>query len=167
MSSALWQIFLASTSCSSWSDDAVYEYFGEPYTAPVHAVSDKRAKEHAPRCIVANMCYDTFEAQHFTGNVVVADFGISFITHVPPDTDCKHRRRPPRSSASNWEYRAPELLFGCPPSQASNVWALACVLFKLVGGRSKLFGGFVPDVRYIMTQISSTLGAFPTAWLAP
>jgi serine/threonine protein kinase len=160
-------VLLEAKDTSSWSDDDVYEYFGEPYMAPVHVVSDKRAKKHAPRCMVANICYETFEAEHFTGNVVVADFGISFFTRVSAGRESPPLSPPAALLGVKWEYGAPELLFGFPPSYASDVWALACVLFEIVGGRGMLFGGFVPDVRYIMTLVSSTLGAFPTAWLAP
>jgi serine/threonine protein kinase len=145
-------VLLEAADSASWTDDDIYEYFGEPHTDKIFYASGKRALEHAPRRIVEDVYYSAFDAEHFTGRIVLADFGVAFRTTAAHGLPAARAELP----AFHPAYLAPELLFGCAPSPASDVWALACVLFELIGCAGQLF----PCVAHGL----AALGALPQAW---
>lgn len=134
----------------SRSEEDVYQTSGIPETktitmpdgmAPIHVVSP--INNH-------RLSYPSMLREE----IVLIDFGQSLIMdYIPP----KYRPGTPMQNL------APEAFFDSKVGFASDVWALACVIYKIRTG-APLFEEFFGDHDIVPKEIVETLGKFPDPW---
>ena len=62
------------------------------------------------------------------------------------------------------EFLAPEVAVGLKASPASDVWALACSIFRIRSGEGPFSGYEVTSLADLMRMIIRTLGELPGSW---
>ncbi|TGO53696.1 hypothetical protein BCON_0119g00200 [Botryotinia convoluta] len=88
-------------------------------------------------------------------DIIIIDFGIAFLQTAP-----SFDLGTPKS------YCAPEFLFGCYRSVASDIWALGCTIFEIrTGSRLFKYDG-IPKRDEMLIAAVRLLGAFPDEWWA-
>lgn len=132
------------------STDHLYHLLGpiktEKLRTPKHS-----SPSHRPKRIV--------EAPDFSGldnsllsNTRIADFGEAFFAI-----------RPPRSLGVPIDFFQPEICFGYMPSAASDIWSLACVIYK-IHSSAFLFPTFFRIFEILVGTAVSYLGPLPDKW---
>lgn len=86
--------------------------------------------------------------------VVLIDFGQAFfVNNKPPDYH----------PATQIHYLAPEMHFEDKVGFASDIWALACLLFQIRAGYG-LFDAFFRDTDFTFKRVVQIFGKFPEPW---
>jgi serine/threonine-protein kinase SRPK3 len=110
---------------------------------------------HAPWKVVAPIDISHLSSPSLLKeDIHLIDFGQSFFADRSP---------PHNTPATPLHYLSPEAFFDLKISFASDVWALACVIFEIRAG-SPLFDPFLSSDTLILKQIVETLGGFPEPW---
>jgi serine/threonine-protein kinase SRPK3 len=141
----------------TWSDQKVYDVFGEPETEEIDRLDGQPRGASAPPELVEPIPAIKFMAWDLVQvDAVVIDFGQSFQVSAKP---------PNYQPATANNYRAPETRFEGAFTLATDVWSLACLLFEIRAG-APLFDTFLGSDAYILSQMVSTLGKLPDPWWA-
>ena len=143
---------------SRWTANDVYETFGYPeswenrYTADNQPVNEPGAPTYLYEGITFRNCdLDLIEPE-----LAFIDLAESYVIGT---------ERLPHVSAYTAIYSAPEvLLWKEKQDRASDIWALACILFELRTGE-ELFEGDYGDLN-VQAAMINHLGAFPKPWVA-
>ncbi|RFU25889.1 hypothetical protein B7463_g10456, partial [Scytalidium lignicola] len=138
---------------NSWSEAQVYQYLGVPQTAPLQLRDGSTPPAFAPSQEVQAIQYTDLDESLLSGKICIIDFGESFYINDPPT----------RFVGTPASFFAPEMLFGLPPSPASDVWALRCLIFELQTLKP-LIPVFFGRLDEALAMIVTTLGPLPKAW---
>ncbi|KAF2493387.1 kinase-like protein [Lophium mytilinum] len=135
-----------------WSEAELYQHLGAPKAATLLQFNGDPAPPSAPVEAVSAINYSNFDTGLFSGRTRIVDFGEAFSTSSPP-----------AGLGTAASYFAPEMLFGYPPSLASDVWALGCLIFEM--HTSRVFApAFFGSVEEALGMTHAALGALPEAW---
>lgn len=137
-----------------YTEDHLFSLFGTPETAPLETESGEAAGPEAPPFIVKPLDFLASKENIIRWDVHLLDFDQSFPTSSPPDDMLG---TPP-------EYLAPEVAVGLNASPASDVWALACSIFRLRSGQGPFAGIEVSSPGDALVMIIRTLGDLPDEW---
>jgi serine/threonine-protein kinase SRPK3 len=91
--------------------------------------------------------------QFFQENIAIIDFGKTYATGNRPDN---------YTPAAGLNYMPPEMRFDDLVSNASDVWALGCLIYEIRAG-SALFSSCCARERAIMSAVA-LLGKMPERW---
>lgn len=132
----------------------LYKQMREPRRLPVERYDKEPTGPEAPEyCVppgvIRQVCHKMTEAD---ARIVISDFGESFFSSDHP----KQLNTPTL-------LLAPEYIFDQQAGSASDVWALGCTIFDILG-RRHLFEGFVPTEDDALVEIISALGPLPKRW---
>ncbi len=135
----------------------------------------------APEYIVEPATVRSLDSRCVTGQIVVTDFGESFLLPVAaamhgseqqPQQDQQQQQPqqvPQHFVGTPSAYCAPELLFdstaGVGTSLQSDVWALGCTLFEIRAG-AQLFESWFGGRDEVVEAMVETLGKLPEPWLS-
>jgi serine/threonine-protein kinase SRPK3 len=136
-----------------WTESEIYKCLGQPRMATLRLLSGAPAGVHGPKKIVEAIRYSNMDNQLLTGNVRIIDFGESFFLSKPQVG----------LLGIPAAYFAPETLFGWSASAASDVWALACLIYEVLTMRP-LICIFFGRLDEALSEVVQTLGPFPRAW---
>lgn len=134
----------------SWSKIQIYEHLGPARTASLKLL-DGSYSPHAPKRVVQAVNFSSIGINSL-GNIRITDFGQSFFAKNPPDG----LGTPP-------SFFAPEMCFGFPPSEKSDIWALACLTFEIQNSM-RLFPIVFDNVYIMIGTIVNVLGSLPKRW---
>lgn len=107
--------------------------------------------KHSPREVVRPTTFSGLPFYELK-DIVIISFGKAFPEYAPPPTlNCP------------MEIFPPELLFGYPPSEKSDIWQLACLMYKVHTTRDF---PFETDSSYEMLvwHIARYMGPIPSHW---
>ena len=134
----------------SWSKIQIYEHLGPPTTASLKLL-DGSYSPHAPKRVVQTVDFSSLGLNSL-GNIRITDFGQSFFDKTPPDV-----------LGTPAPFLAPEMRFSFPPSEKSDIWALACLTFEIQTSM-RLFPIVFDNVYITLGTIVNVLGSFPKRW---
>lgn len=134
----------------SWSTIQIYERLGFPKTSSLKLL-DGSYSPHAPKKVFLAANFSNIDID-LLGNIRITDFGQSFFAKNPPDG----LGTPP-------SFFAPEVSFSLPPSEGSDIWALACLIFEIQSS-VMLFPMVFDNVYVMLGTIVDVLGSFPEKW---
>lgn len=144
-----------------WSPEQVYEYFGNPQKikirrldgqelaltplapAPGYVVRPPSPHKLLPLCLI-KAC-----------TIQIVDYGEAFFS-----TGQSIAGKCPNTPV--W-YAAPEILFQDLVGPSSDIWALACVLYNLLGNH-KLFKSYDGVRDEVLVEMVRTFGKLPDRW---
>lgn len=135
------------------SRDAVYALLGPTETEKLK-LRDGSYSVHGPRRIVKNPSFAGFDIKMTNAAITIIDFGEAFLLDRPcprPDLGIPIFSFPP------------EICFGQPPSDNSDIWELACLLVEIFCGRPLfplIFGGY----DLLISHIVDYIGILPPSW---
>ncbi|KAG5349092.1 hypothetical protein C0989_006065 [Termitomyces sp. Mn162] len=140
----------------SWSVEKVYEHLGEPIMETVERTDGNLVTPAAPTYVVkppnplqlAKLVLDSDDCL-----IKITDFGESFLA---TDTD----KRFLNTSVS---FAAPEVIFSDSLSPKVDVWALACLIYEVLGNH-ELLESFFKDPDEIIIEMVRTFGQLPDRW---
>ncbi|KAI9841135.1 MAG: hypothetical protein M1837_000979 [Sclerophora amabilis] len=145
-------ILLQFIDLDSWTEQEVFQRFGEPKTDPVVTASGEAPGPAAPSYIVRPCFTATPDQQFLKDQIMIIDFGEAFDLKAPP-----------KGLGTPVGYCSPELLFDNCVGMASDIWALACTLYEIRTGLA-LFQMFFGDADEVIQQIVQVLGRLPDPW---
>ncbi|KAL5483266.1 hypothetical protein ACEPAI_8496 [Sanghuangporus weigelae] len=148
-------LFRLSPKVLKWDDDEVYRILGNPETESMITRDGSPPSPIAPSEIVAPIDISSLRIPPFLEeDVVLIDYGQSYSAdRVPKDY----------TPATAYHYLSPEVYFDSKVTFASDVWALACVIFEIRAGFA-LFEPFLANEHMILKQMVEMLGRFPDPW---
>lgn len=142
------------------SQPALYERFGEPYLEPVKRIDGDDLSVGVPTHGVppAWLGCRPQEITLAESAILLTDFGESYMPYTSglKRTYCHAplRATPPEAHFSTGELDFP-----------ADIWALACVIWEVVGGSGSLFGsGFFPSDDTLRQDWVHVLGRLPGEW---
>ncbi|KAF7945161.1 hypothetical protein EAE96_009940 [Botrytis aclada] len=150
-------ILLQLANIDEWTEEQIYERLGVPQKEKVIYGSSKLPVTDFsfPDYTVAPIKMKEVNPKWIANDIIIIDFGIAFL-QTAPSLDLGT----PKS------YCAPEFLFGCYRSVASDIWALGCTIFEIrTGSRLFKYDG-VPNRDEMLIAALRLLGAFPDEWWA-
>ncbi len=137
--------------------DQLLEFFGPIRAEPVR-LSNKPSSSgvpprsaHAPKQLVERASLSGLDYS-LLRTVQVVDLGQAFFTNHPPS-----------SLGIPVDFFPPELCFGYLPSEKSDIWHLACIIYK-VHCTPYLFFTFFPIFEILIGTIVSHVGPLPQHW---
>lgn len=152
-------ILLKVKNLSSWSEEEIYQRFGEPEASEACPTREGESlSSHAPRYQYDHIHFGWCDLDVLEPNVTVADMNEAVYTGSNPALHSQAE-----SSAANRVYAAPEWWFGVNQkhTKASDIFALACIFFEL-----RTASPLLP--AYAMTDgaevIQLLLGEAPQEW---
>lgn len=89
----------------------------------------------------------------FTSRLCVIDFD-----------QCFQKDQPPARIGTPAIYMAPEVAIGQLPSEASDIWALGCVIFRMRSADDIFLDYDTCCPSQVLQQIESTIGDLPVGW---
>lgn len=149
----------------SLSQANFYERFGDPYQEPVELVDGVGGEQpaHDPRVPTHGVvpAFLGCRPQEVTlpgTAILLADFGESYMPSTS-GTQRNYCHAPLRVTPPDAHFAAGQLGF------PADIWALACVIWEVVGGSGSLFGtGFFPDEDTLRKDWVHALGRLPDEW---
>ncbi|CAJ2509570.1 Uu.00g145960.m01.CDS01 [Anthostomella pinea] len=135
-------------------EDQLHELMGVPQAYPVETKSGVD-----PRPIAPDYCIHPPKGKWckelLTNDIVIVDFGESFLTRNPPETN-----------GIPTSYAAPEILFA-EPGPESDIWSLACIFHEIRSGK-QLFGASFEgsSLSRVVYEIEVLLGELPNPYRA-
>ncbi|KAI1372944.1 kinase domain-containing protein [Hypoxylon crocopeplum] len=142
----------------SISLDRLLELLGPIRTERLHLPNRARSShvppssQHFPKKLVERAAFSGLDYSLLT-QVRIVDFGQAFFVNNPP-----------LSLGIPIDFFPPELCFGYLPSPKSDIWHLACVLWK-VHCKSFIFPTFFEIFEVLLSNIVSYLGPLPQHWM--
>ena len=134
----------------TWSDSELTQFLGEPEKWSVDPLDGSTPLPFAPEHVIEPADTSILSSMSLLQeNVTIIDFGQSFFAKHPPDG---------YQPATVDQYMAPETRFESRVVIASDVWALACIIYEIRTG-TPLFDDFL-----ILMQLVELLGKFPDRW---
>ena len=128
------------------------DVFGPVRTADLRLHNGSPSK-HGPDQVVQALKFLPHH-QALLGDVRIIDFG-----------QCFNMDDPPKGLGIPMPYFPPELCFGYAPSKATDVWALACIIFE-VQIRQRLVPMVFESFELLIGMLRFTLGVLPSAWIS-
>lgn len=150
-------LFRLSPHVTNWSDAEVYAHLGHPETEDVETCDGQPSGPHAPPVLVAPI--DNSKISHanlLQENIIVSDFGQSYLTTSPP---------PSYEPRTILNYQSPEARFEDLAGLEADIWSLGCAIFEIRAGFALFEPFFASDVD-ILRQTVETLGRLPDPWWA-
>ncbi|KAF7922859.1 uncharacterized protein EAE97_011023 [Botrytis byssoidea] len=150
-------ILLQLANIDEWTEAQIYERLGVPQKEEIiYARSKLPATDSSfPDYTVAPINMKEVNPKWIANDIIIIDFGIAFLQTVP-----SFDLGTPKS------YCAPEFLFGCYRSVASDIWALGCTIFEIrTGSRLFKYDG-IPKRDEMLIAAVRLLGTFPDEWWA-
>ncbi|KAF7914558.1 uncharacterized protein EAF01_000964 [Botrytis porri] len=150
-------ILLQLANIDEWTEEQIYERLGVPQKEEIKNASSKLPVTDSsfPDYTVAAINMKEVNPKWIANDIVIIDFGIAFL-QAAPSLDLGT----PKS------YCAPEFLFGCYRSVASDIWALGCTIYEIrTGSRLFKYDG-IPQRDEMLIAAVRLLGAFPDEWWA-
>lgn len=142
------------------SQSAFYERFGEPYQEPVERIDGKGVSVGVPTHGVAP-AFLGCRPQEVTlseSAILLTDFGESYMPSAP-GSQRTYCHAPLRVTPPEAHFATGELGF------PADIWALACVIWEVVGGSGSLFGSaFFPSDDTLRQDWVHVLGRLPGEW---
>lgn len=140
-----------------WSDVEVIKILGKCELDEVYTSDGSPAQPHAPEYIIeaiedSRLCSSSLLRE----DIVLIDFGQSFFADSRP---------PNHIPGIQVHYLAPETYFDRTAGFASDIWALACLLFEIRTGYTP-FDDWFGSVDQTFKEVVQTLGRFPDPWWA-
>ncbi|KAL1845924.1 hypothetical protein Daus18300_014415 [Diaporthe australafricana] len=77
---------------------------------------------------------------------------------------CFPKEHPPEKIGTPAIYMAPEVAIGQPPSEASDIWALGCAIFRMRSGDDIFLDYDTCCPSQALQQIERTIGNLPDSW---
>lgn len=118
-------LVLALSDLHPYSEDDIYQLFGEPTTGELEQESGEPSGPDAPRYIVKSIDFVRSTSRIIEPEVKLVDFDQCFPISSPPTT----------MLGTPVENLAPEVAIGRAAGPASDVWALGCCIFRLRSGK--------------------------------
>ncbi|KAI9643959.1 hypothetical protein NHQ30_007310 [Ciborinia camelliae] len=140
-------------SIDTWSEEEIYERWGQPQKDGIMSISGSATGESAPKYIV-QPC-SLLNPQFLSEDILLVDFGCAFPSDSSPSN--------PNDIHLTMSYSAPEVIFDSKMSLHSDIWALGCELFEIRGG-AQLFGDWIGTKDDILRQILQAFGRPPEPW---
>lgn len=122
-------------------------------TDPIETCSGKPAGPSAPAYIVKPLDFCVASTNLLTGRLCVIDFD-----------QCFEKDKPPVRIGTPAIYMAPEVAIGQPPSEASDIWALGCVIFRMRSADDIFLDYDTCCPSQVLQQIERTIGDLPDGW---
>ncbi|THV48901.1 hypothetical protein BGAL_0222g00210 [Botrytis galanthina] len=148
-------ILLQLANIDEWTEEQIYERLGIPQKEEVIYASSKLPVTDSsfPDYTVAPINMKEVNPKWIANDIIIIDFGIAFLQTAP-----SFDLGTPKS------YCAPEFLFGCYRSVASDIWALGCTIFEIrTGSRLFKYDG-IPRRDEMLIAAVRLLGTFPDEW---
>ncbi|KAF7923038.1 uncharacterized protein EAE98_007743 [Botrytis deweyae] len=150
-------ILLQLANIDEWTEEQIYERLGVPQKKEIIYANSKLPVTDSsfPDYTVAPINMKEVNPKWIANDIIIIDFGIAFLQTAP-----SFDLGTPKS------YCAPEFLFGCYRSVASDIWALGCTIFEIrTGSRLFRYDG-IPNRDEMLIAAVRLLGAFPDEWWA-
>lgn len=122
-------------------------------TDPIETCSGKPAGPSAPAYIVKPLDFCVAPTNLLASRLCVIDFD-----------QCFHKDQPPARIGTPAIYMAPEVAVGKPASEASDVWALGCVIFRMRSADDIFLDYDTCCPAQVLRQIERTIGNLPDGW---
>ncbi|KAL8753194.1 MAG: hypothetical protein Q9199_005220 [Rusavskia elegans] len=135
----------------AWTEDDIYEVFGRPRCQFIEENCLCQACMKSANYIVQPIDMSRMDSKYISDDIVLIDYGLSFRLDNPPSW-----------IGTITNYLAPEIVFECQVSKASDIWALGCVIYELFTGLP-LFE-HDQSVHKVLAQMVPILGLFPSKW---
>lgn len=136
-----------------YEEEHIYRAFGRPLTHPIETDSGKPAGPSAPAYIVKPLDFCASSTNLLTRRLCVIDFD-----------QCFQRDHPPARIGTPAIYMAPEVAIGQPPGEASDIWALGCVIFRMRSGEDIFLDHDTCCPYQVLQQIVRTIGDLSAGW---
>lgn len=135
----------------AWTEDDIYNIFGRPRCQYIEENCLCQACMKSPNYIVQPIDMSRIDSKYISDDIVLIDYGFSFRLDNSPSW-----------IGTITNYLAPEIVFECQVSKASDIWALGCVIYELFTGLPL----FEHDkaVHKVLAQMVPILGLFPSKW---
>lgn len=136
-----------------YKEEDIYQAFGRPLTDPIETYSGKPAGPSAPEYIVKPLDFCVTPTNLSTSRLCLIDFD-----------QCFQKDHPPERIGTPAIYMAPEVAVGKPPSEASDIWALGCVIFRMRSADDIFLDYDTCCPAQALQQIERTIGNLPDGW---
>jgi serine/threonine-protein kinase SRPK3 len=141
---------------NTWTPEELYERLGHPEPDEVQTSDGQPIDSHGPKFVYNGIRFYENGLPYLKPEVAFIDLAEGRLTDETPSVE---------ATGFSLGYAAPECLwFKEMQSQASDVWALACIWFELRSSTQMFeeFGG--PE--YVQGQIIESIGPLPAHWVA-
>lgn len=136
-----------------YKEEDIHRAFGRPLTDPIETCSGKPAGPSAPAYIVKPLDFCIAPTNLLTSRLRVIDFD-----------QCFQKDQPPTRIGTPAIYMAPEVAVGKPPSEASDIWALGCVIFRMRSADDIFLDHDTCCPSQALQEIERTIGNLPDGW---
>ncbi|KNZ73335.1 Serine/threonine-protein kinase SRPK1, partial [Termitomyces sp. J132] len=140
----------------SWPVEKIYEHLGKPRKQTVKRTDGNPVTPSAPTYVVKPL-HPLLLARRLLDSdycsIKITDFGESFLA---TDTDKRFLNTP-------IAFAAPETIFRDSISPKVDIWALACLIYEVLGNHA-LLESFFKDPDEIITEMVRTFGKLPDRW---
>ncbi|SPJ75326.1 related to dis1-suppressing protein kinase dsk1 [Fusarium torulosum] len=135
-------------------DVGVYRLFGQPKIDRLKTKSGRIPGPEAPRYIVGFLDFMSSGEDVLRDQISLIGFDKAFETSSPWPFD------------PVFEFLAPEVVIGKPPSPASDVWALGITILNIRSGVSR-FPFCIDCPKQLITECVKYFGKLPASWKEP
>lgn len=136
-----------------YKEEDIYRIFGRPLTDPIETCSGKPAGPSAPAYIVKPLDFCDSSTNLLTSRLCLIDFD-----------QCFQNDQPPARIGTPAIYMAPEVAIGQLPSEASDIWALGCAIFRMRSADDIFLDYDTCCPSQALQQIERTIGDLPDGW---
>ncbi|KAL8636104.1 MAG: hypothetical protein Q9228_006463 [Teloschistes exilis] len=137
-----------------WTEEEIYERLGKPKKEPLTLWDGGSPGPEAPKEVVQAIDMGALDSQYLLDDIVINDLGAGYMVGTPWS-----RMTPPES------YCSPEIGFGEPCGQQSDIWSFGCVMFD-VCYHCPLFtsGEWTTNQDNLFARMVEVFGPFPARW---
>ncbi|KPM45361.1 hypothetical protein AK830_g1175 [Neonectria ditissima] len=146
-------ILIRLSSIDDLSEDELSTLLGAPETAPVKRSSGQPPEPSAPKYVV-NVVDLTRLPWGLHDCICITDFDRSFLVDDPPNDILGTPKK----------LLAPEAIYDLQPGPKSDVWALACTIFRMRAGYDLFHDLLSRSPAAALILVTSVLGPFPEKW---
>ncbi|KAG6365456.1 hypothetical protein INS49_007067 [Diaporthe citri] len=136
-----------------YEEEEIHRDFGRPLTYPIETCSGKPAGPSAPAYLVKPLDSCVASTSLLTSRLCAIDFD-----------QCFPKDQPPVRIGTPAIYMAPEVAIGQPPSKASGIWALGCVIYRMRSADDIFLDYDTCCPSQVLQQIERAIGDLPDGW---
>lgn len=147
-----WNVLVQLRGIDAWSTETIYQQLGTPVRSKVKTLDGQKPDHSVPRYFVEPASFTAMDYSYISEQALLTDLGEAFLERSPP----------PHGVGTPASYRSPELLADRKASRASDIWALACIIFFMRTG-IPMFDSFF-DVSGVLSGMLKVLGHPPDSF---
>jgi serine/threonine protein kinase len=136
--------------CNLANEATIRNCLGPVASEKIQLADGGHPTKHSPRTVVQPASFSNLDFNQLN-DIALVGFGTAFVESTPPPKlQCPTNILPP------------EVFFGYPPSRKSDIWQLACLLFKIHTGAYPFWTAL--PYEWLVRQATQYIGPVPSHW---